>query len=220
MPTDEISLPNGDRYVYSKVNGKREGLAKGYLKNGNVLDFTFVDDIPHGRAELKNPKGDRISFQYDNGKKEGKATEHKVDGTVIDFNYVNDWMEGKATLKNVFKGIKMEFKYHRGLKEGLAIFTVKDQFTVNFSFVKGTPEGYAEFICSDYKMIFNFCEGIREGFATVYYSHGQTLDIEFNEGKAVLFEKPSLKIQRDEEPSKSKTTEQKLDSKDTKGSFK
>ncbi len=191
FPKEEITLPNGDRYVYSKINGKREGSAKGYLKNGSVLDFIFLNDFRHGPAALKNSRGDVIHFYYVEGQMQGKAIEHKADGTTIQFSYVDNFKEGQARLTCPAKKISLEYHYHHGLKEGAAILKHSDQFTVKFSYVEGEPEGYAEFECPSYKMVFNYSEGVREGVATLCYTNGEIKDFMFNEGKATPYEIPA-----------------------------
>ena len=172
---------------------KNKAITKYIFKNGNIEEFTYINDIREGATKFTYSNGDKEETQYKNGVLQGKSIYISKNGDKEEFVYINDIREG-ATKFTYSNGDKEETQYKNGVLEGKTLYLYKNGDKEKTQYIKGVLQGKSLYISkNEDKEKREYKDGKLQGKAEVYRKNG---DIETRyyidgvlQGEAVIRDK-------------------------------
>lgn len=156
--TDRNGIPNGfgtykgkDGYTYTGVYvlGKRQGLGKHVLANGDQYEGDFDQDLPHGKGVLTLVSGDSYEGQIVRGQIQGVGVFNFKDGNSFRGAFVDSQPHGLGTYTfsngDVYTG-----NLNAGIISGNGKLRASNGDVYDGEFRNGAPQG---------KGIWNFSDG-------------------------------------------------------------
>jgi uncharacterized caspase-like protein len=211
------SVPNGvgtfkglDGYSYTGmyVSGKRQGLGKQVLANGDRFEGDFDQDLPHGKGVLIMASGDSYEGQIVRGQIEGAGIYNFKSGNSFRGSFTNSQPNGKGvfTYSNgdvytgdivagvingsgnlkTSNGIVYLGEFKNGAPSGKGVWTFTDGTVVEVSQNRqtGKTEGNIKFPSGD--VYSGEIEGGRaDGKGLMKFKNGQNYRGTFSQGRAV-----------------------------------
>ena len=88
---------NGDKYVGSFVNDRRQGQGTYYYNSGNRYEGEWKEGKKHGQGTFYFNNGNRYEGEWKEGKMQGQGTYYYNNGDKYVGSFVNDKMQGQGT---------------------------------------------------------------------------------------------------------------------------
>lgn len=89
---------DGQVYIGTWINGKKDGLGKEYFTNGDKYDGEYLNGKKHGQGTYFFASGDVYIGEFKDNKINGKGTQKYINGDVYKGNYLNNKRHGQGTM--------------------------------------------------------------------------------------------------------------------------
>ena len=149
---------------YNYINGKRQGKAISYMKNGDKEEFCCIDGIRQGKTIGYCINGDKEEFCCIDGIRQGKSVYYFTDGTKEERYYIDGVLQGKS-IWYFADGNKEETNYVDEVFQGKSVYY----------FANGDKEEA------------NYIDGILQGNSIYYFANGNKEEEYYIDGKKYKF---------------------------------
>ena len=176
----EFIYNNGDKEV--RKYEKNKAITKHIFKNGNIEEFTYINDIREGVTKFTYSNGDKEETQYKNGVLNGKSLYLYKNGDKEEFTYINSIREG-ATKFTYSNGDKEETQYIKGILQGKSLYISKNEDKEKREYRDGKLQGKAEVYRKNGDIETRYyIDGILQGEANIRDKDGEVTRLYYTDG--------------------------------------
>ena len=176
----EFIYNNGDKEV--RKYEKNKAITKYIFKNGNIEEFTYINDIREGTTKFTYSNGDKEETQYKNGVLNGKSLYISKNGDKEEFTYINNIRE--SVTKFIYSnGDKEETQYIKGILQGDSTYYTKDGDEEYRSYKDGKLQGKAEVYRKNGDIETRYyIDGVLQGEANIRDKDGEVTRLYYTDG--------------------------------------
>lgn len=143
-----------------------------------VYKGEHIDEIPHGRGEMRYKNGSVYEGEWSNGKKHGKGKLVYSDGAIYEGQWVKDKRHGWGFYSTAT--YKYDGQWEGDQKQGRGVIVYNNEEQYDGEWDANYPEGTGTYIFQDgsvYKG--EFKKGLRVGKGTLTYANGVVYEGDF-----------------------------------------
>ena len=161
---------------------KNKAITKYIFNNGNIEEFTYINDIREGVTKFNYSNGNKEETQYKNGVLNGKSLYLYKNGDKEEFNYINDIRE--SVTKFIYSnGDKEETQYIKGILQGDSTYYTKDGDEEYRSYKDGKLQGKAEVYRKNGEIETRYyIDGVLQGEAVIRDKDGEVTRLYYTNG--------------------------------------
>ena len=181
----EIENENGDKYIGSMYNNKKEGRGKMMYKNGEKYIGEWSNDLKDGKGIYYYNNGNKYDGFFNEGKRNGKGIMFYKNGDKYDGEWKNDVFDGFGILyyKNGRRYIG-EFQNDKIHGKGVMYYNNGDKYEGDWR--RDNREGKGVMFYFDGERYEGeWVKNKREGFGRHYFKNGDIEEGMYKESKKV-----------------------------------